>query len=111
MNRQCPPTKSFQIGMMAYGATPELVFVRVPNERGRWILTHWSVAEVDCRICKAVAGEPCHNQRFDRRYGVGTHAVRRTDAAWMLRKEGRKVPPHKLRMSPADLEEAGRIIE
>ena len=40
--------KSLNIGVIAYGVDPSMVFVRVPNERGRWMLVDRSVVEVDC---------------------------------------------------------------
>lgn len=95
------------IGLIAYGITNSHVMVRVPNERGRWLLTHRAVAEVACRCCGATAGEPCHNMRSGsaRRYWTETHVVRRDDAAAAKRKG---VPPakHKIRVTAADLEAA-----
>lgn len=79
------------INLIAYTCTPEKVFVKVPNERGRWMLTDRCVVEVACTHCGAARGEPCFRhfgigQRGipsewmeQRRYGVGTHHVRRTD--------------------------------
>lgn len=91
------------IGLIAYGITGTHIMVRVPNERGRWLLTDRCVCEVSCRWCGAGVGEPCHNNRGGsaRRYHVGTHVSRRDDA---LGKFGRGPrPPHKLRLSPTDL--------
>jgi hypothetical protein len=51
------------------------VFVRVPNEPGRWLLTDKCVALVPCEVCGAIAGEPCINRH--KRYTIGTHFARR----------------------------------
>ena len=117
--------KSLNIGVVAYGINPDMVMVRVPNEKGRWLLTDRCVVEVDCPVCYAVAGEPCRHwmNTWKRgtggsgwghrvpppaeciRYGVGVH-VRRKEAAqvkfgggqWAARR-----PPHKIRLSAHDL--------
>lgn len=61
---------------------PGKVFVKVPNERGRWMLTERCVVEVACGMCGAGVGEPCFTKEtgIHRRYIVGTHHVRRL--AW-----------------------------
>lgn len=117
--------KSLNIGVVAYGVDPSLVMVRVPNERGRWLLTDRCVVEIDCPFCLAVAGEPCRKWlggRFFRRhgieppepppaesirYGVGVHVARKSAAAqkfggnrWAMRQ-----PPHKLRIRADELAE------
>jgi hypothetical protein len=43
------------------------------------------VVEVDCTFCKAVAGEPCHNMKRDRRYRNGTHTWRRAAFSALFR--------------------------
>ena len=99
----CP---QLSIGLVAYGLTPGRVLVRVPNERGRWVLTDRSVAEVPCPLCQAVTGEPCHNGKAGRllRYSQGTHVKRRDLAQRQL---GRGYPArlgaHKLRATPEEL--------
>lgn len=98
--------KELRIGLVAYGVTPELVMVKVPNERGRWMLTHWCVVMIACRLCGAVVGEPCHNGKGGAllRYSVGTHAWRRTDAAEKFGWAGhRRQQPHKLRLNEEDI--------
>ena len=56
---------------------PRFIFVRIPNERGRYLRTDRSVAVVPCDHCKATIGEPCkHNGN----YVGGTHYVRRKAA-------------------------------
>lgn len=80
------PTPS--ISLVAYHCTPEKVFVRVPNERGRFVLTDRCVVEVECTHCGAAIGEPCFREsggrgcpaswRGTRRYLAGTHWTRRT---------------------------------
>lgn len=45
------------IGLTAYTVNPTMVFVRVPTERGRYVLTDRCVVEVDCPVCGAVTGE------------------------------------------------------
>ena len=45
--------------------SPSAIFVAVPNERGRYLRTHPCVATANCGHCKAVAGEPCKNDRGD----------------------------------------------
>jgi hypothetical protein len=57
------------------------VFVRVPDERGRWVLTDKSVVEVECPACGAMRYEPCRNIYKARggmfSYWTTTHADRR----------------------------------
>jgi hypothetical protein len=109
--------KSLNIGIVAYGVDPSMVFVRVPNERGRWMLTHRSVVEVDCPFCNAISGEPCRQMRSrwkssdtphdPIRYHVGTHVARK--GAWRevtgLRSPEKRAGPYKLRLTAADLAE------
>lgn len=80
------------ISLLAYSATPDKVFVRVPNERGRWVLTDRCVIEVECSSCKAEKGEPCFRSYgpFDpkhRLYWSGTHYGRRTDWQTLKRRQ------------------------
>lgn len=67
------------------------VFVRVPNEHGRYVRTDMCVVQVECEMCKAAIGEPCHNRKRDKRYWAGTHSVRR-QAADRRRRSGLPVP-------------------
>lgn len=103
-DRDCPvtPKKSLAIGLYAYECAGNMVFVRVPNERGRWLLTDRCVVEVDCPICNSVSGEPCKNQNSDTlRYWTGTHARRRE----LFRNYTGKPKP-KIRMSLTDIQDA-----
>lgn len=97
------PRRSLNIGIVAYECIPGLVFVRVPNERARYMLVERCVAEVDCEHCNAVAGEPCkRTYSTGVTYSVGTHAVRRGDG-----RRGRARPytgqKPKLRIAAEDL--------
>jgi hypothetical protein len=98
--------QQLQISVVAYEAIKGKVFVRVPNERGRWMLTDRCVAEVPCEWCGSVTGEPCSTRRKRDplfRYGVATHIARRMAAD---RKRGwRSVsgPPPKLRIRIEDI--------
>jgi hypothetical protein len=66
-----------RISLIAYEARPQgRVFVKVPNEPGRFILADRCVVEVDCCVCGAAAGEPC---KSDYRYLTDTHWRRRRD--------------------------------
>ena len=74
------------ITLVAFEARdPSKAFVKVPNERGRWMLTDRCVVEVECSFCGAGVGEPCFTRGagIHRRYVVGTHYVRRLD--WKAR--------------------------
>lgn len=65
------------IALVAYEAWPRgRVFVRVPGEAGRYMLTDRCVLEVACPHCEAAKGEPCYNPT-NGNYWVGTHAARR----------------------------------
>lgn len=115
--------KSLNIGLVAYGVNPAMVFVRVPNERGRWVLVDRCVVEVDCPYCKAVSGEPCRkvlrHGRGDAelhspiRYGVAVHIRRRQ--AWQdatgHRFPAKHAAPHKPRITAAELAELDRPLE
>lgn len=80
------------IGLLAYQVNPSMVFVRVPTERGRYLLTDRCVVEVPCGHCGAMVGEPCRRGTWWRRsrqpewitagppkHGVGVHVCRRDD--------------------------------
>lgn len=118
--------KSLNIGVVAYGVTPEIVFVRVPNERGRWMLVDRCVVEVDCPHCYAIAGEPCRRawpewRRVETpppapdaiRYHVTVHVKRKQ--AW-AQQTGHRFPakrakPHKLRITAAELSELRQELD
>lgn len=96
---------SHVIGTVPYEAIPGLVFVRVPNEKGRWVLTDKCVAMVGCPYCKAVTGEPCRRvmhcpPRY--KYHSGTHYLRRNLT--------RNVCKPKIRVSTTDLAEAQEVL-
>lgn len=59
---------------------PKQVFVAVPNEKGRFVRTDMSVILVDCPLCGAAIGEPCHDGKKIPRYWCVTHAIRRDKA-------------------------------
>lgn len=111
------PRRSLQIGMTAYECIPGLVFVRVPNERGRWLLTDRCVAEVDCPHCGSIAGEPCSNHQHafwramppkpdGKRYSVGVHVGRKyVSGRWKD-----KGPKPKLRVRVEDIREAQSVL-
>lgn len=66
-----------RVSLVAFEArTPGLIFVAVPNQRGRYVRTDKSVALVECSLCEAMVGEPCRHRQNG--YGGGTHAVRRS---------------------------------
>jgi hypothetical protein len=80
------------IGLVAYQVNPSMVFVRVPTERGRYLLTDRCVVEVPCGHCGAMVGEPCRRGTWWRhvrqpewiaagppKHGVGVHVCRRDD--------------------------------
>lgn len=108
------------IGLIAYAVDPSKVFVRVPNERGRWMLVDRSVVEVACPHCDAIAGEPCRQVRTSWRqlgkthdpirYHSGVHVARKR--AWQeatgLRFPARRAKPHKLHIRAAELGELQR---
>jgi len=88
---------SLNIGLTAYHALGNLVFVKVPSERGRYLLTDVCVAAVACPHCVGVTGEPCRrghwhngvpygtrdNRSVDcrpRAHGTGVHCARKTAA-------------------------------
>lgn len=103
------------IGLVAYAVDPAMVMVRVPNERGRWMLVDRSVVEVGCPHCGAITGEPCRAVRSGWRsdgklhdpirYHVGVHVARKQ--AWSdatgLRFPARRAGPHKLRIRADEL--------
>lgn len=100
--------RSSRIGLVAYCALPPfMVFVRVPNEPGRWLMTHRCVVEVACAYCKAVEGEPCFNAYRGRppvRYWTGTHTDRRKAYSSLAR--SKPLPQHKPHLSLLDVRAA-----
>lgn len=77
-------TPTLNIGLVAYHAVGNLAFVKVPNERGRYMLTDLCVIAVPCPNCGAMVGEPCLAwskwQERPRRYGCGVHIGRKSAA-------------------------------
>lgn len=81
-----------KIGLTAYLVVGNLAFVKVPSERGRYMLTDLCVVAVPCPVCEAIVGEPCrrfHGLRYWDRlmpgekplaHGVGVHFRRRDEA-------------------------------
>ena len=89
------------IKMIAYESRdPDRIFVAVPDERGRYVLTDRSVAYVACPLCKSLQYEPCKGHSTSgkgNRYAAGTHHQRRSAAASLVRldrtREGADVKP------------------
>jgi len=73
--------------LIAYEARDRRVFVRVPGERGRYVLTSRCVVEVPCRQCGAQTGEPCLGRNG---YMVDPHYTRRQ--AYRHKRAGWEVP-------------------
>lgn len=110
-------TCSLNIGIVAYGLDPSKVFVRVPNEKGRWMMVDRCVVEVDCPYCRAVAGEPCRARTGNQlcgevshdpiRYHVGVHVARRE--AWQtktgLRFPAKRAEPYKIHIRAEEMVE------
>lgn len=108
------------IGLVAYALDPSKVFVRVPNERGRWMLVDRSVVEVGCPHCDAITGEPCRSVRTSWRqlgkphdpirYASGVHVARRNEWSRVtgLRFPAKRAGPHKLHIRAAELGELQR---
>ncbi len=92
------------ISLVAYAdREPHFVFVKIPNERGRYVRTDMCVILVPCELCGATVGEPCfrnygvfmRGKESGKRYGAGTHATRRQDADRRHGGRGdRDVKPH-----------------
>lgn len=80
-----------RISLVAY-TDPSLhdrVFVSVPNERGRYVLTHPCVVTVTCDVCGAAVGEPCSTKKRGQitYYITDTHYSRR-DLHYKRRRNG-----------------------
>lgn len=59
--------------IVAAGHT-NMIFIAVPNERGRYLRTHICVAYEPCPLCKATLGEPCKHTVAGRlRYNSSVH--------------------------------------
>lgn len=80
------------IGLVAHWVIGNLCFVKVPSERGRYMLTDICVIGVPCPVCEAIVGEPCRkyyglrywDERFPEKkpqaHGVTVHCERRSAA-------------------------------
>jgi len=95
------------VDLVAYSLVPGKVFVKVPNERGRYMLTHECVVHGPCKHCGAIVGEPCYRIIDDvKKYCVGVHYVRDW-AKW-------NVPsgtPNKARIDLKDVQNAETILD
>jgi hypothetical protein len=115
---------TLNIGLTAYYVTGGLVFVKVPSERGRYMLTDMSVIAVECPHCGALIGEPCrrgmwrnkqlwvstihrHENQKPNSHGIGVHCIRKTEArrvhgcGWQ-----KKFAAYKVKLDMADVNEA-----
>jgi hypothetical protein len=106
-----------EISTVAYHAIDRLVFVRVPNERGRYMLTDQCVALVGCSQCGACVGEPCANRHLNwyrkhpslpLRYTVSTHVARREAASSKYGHGG--MPKTKVRIAAEDVIAASGVM-
>jgi len=98
------PTAHDRISVVAYEALPNLVFVRVPNERARYMLTDISVALRGCPHCGARLGEPCYSAPG--RYHVDIHILRKV----RLHPSHRPAKP-RVRLSADDVAAASTLKE
>lgn len=110
---------SLNIGLVAYHAVGNLCFVRVPSERGRYMLTDLCVIAVPCPLCGALVGEPCrsgswsngqpvpHWRVTDRNSGHGcsVHCARKIAADTKLGRGWKKrlVQHYRLHLSAGDI--------
>ena len=115
---------TLNIGLTAYYVTGGLVFVKVPSERGRYMLTDMSVIAVECPNCGAMIGEPCrrgmwrnkqlwvstihlHEDQKPNSHGIGVHCDRKVAArrvhgfGWQ-----KKFAAYKVKLDMADVNEA-----
>lgn len=78
-----PPRYTPKIALVAYTETTDdgqlsgMVFVAVPNERGRYVKTDLSVVQVSCPKCESVPGEPCKSTNTGDGYTAATHHSRK----------------------------------
>jgi len=98
----CEPIKprSKTVSLVAYCALPpNQVFVRVPNERGRWLITERCVVEVDCPFCNSAVGEPCISRPGN--YTIGVHVWRRS--LWQSKGKPGSKSQHKPRLRASEI--------
>lgn len=101
----CEPIspRSKTISVVAYCALPpNSIFIRVPNERGRWMITERCVAEVGCPLCHVEVGEPCISRPGN--YTVGVHVWRRN--LWQSKGKPGNGTQHKPRFRLSDVSPA-----
>lgn len=104
---------TLNIGLMAYHAVGNLVFVRVPSERGRYLLTDMCVIAVACPQCGAVIGEPCRAGKHawgskdttlpPNAHGCGVHVARKIEADKRLGRGWKRKVEHRLHLSAVDV--------
>lgn len=80
------------ISLIAFEDRPaKFIFVRVPDDFGRYVRTDPCVAKVPCERCGATIGEPCKSWgKKPGRYHGATHALRR-EAADGRRHRGKRL--------------------
>jgi hypothetical protein len=88
------------VKMIAYESRDPLrVFVAVPNEKGRYVLTDRCVAFVACPHCGSAQYEPCRSHTggsralVDPKYTAQTHYDRRHAGTEAIRQLRRKDQP------------------
>lgn len=86
------------ISLVAYeDRTGNFVFVKIPNERGRYLKTHRCVIYVHCpdTKCASIPGEPCKSTAVQSRSADGYHtSVHVSRARLFEARYGRKRRPH-----------------
>lgn len=89
------------VELKAYNLIPGKIFVKVPDQRGRWMITNESVALLPCSVCGAIEGEPCYRRVQDKKsYTCTPHYAR----DWGMYNLPRSKEPPKLRISLADVD-------
>lgn len=107
------------IGLTAWHAVGNLAFVKVPSERGRYMLTDLCVIVVPCPNCGAIIGEPCRsghwsdgkpyprwaNQPARNGHGVSVHVARKLAAEKLHGRHWKRtvIAHYKLHLAAGDI--------
>lgn len=95
------PRAHSRVTLVAYQALKGVVFVRMPDERGRWCLVPECVAIRPCPICESPIGVPCMGAHGY--WASDVHCARRGRIRHVRNGVAQKIAKPRIRLTPIEL--------